>query len=151
MTAIRDELVALHRQDPLLKVETVHEWAIANPQSALHGELEWDNEVAGHRHRLDQIRRLIAIHIVSPSGARQVISLSIDRVRPGGGYRDLDSVLKVATLREVMLDDALADLERMRVKYEHLSELAKVWGEVDRVKEAQRRKAKPSSAEQRRA
>jgi len=80
-----------------------------------------------------------------------VISLSIDRVRPGGGYRHIDSILPVASLREVMIDDALADLERMRVKYEHLSELAKVWGEVDRVKEAQRRKAKPSSAEQRRA
>ena len=72
---------------------------------------------------------------------RQIVSLSIDRVNDGGGYRDLDTVMSSPPLREVLLSDALTELERARLKYEGLTELARVWSEVRRVKTKQAKRS----------
>lgn len=34
--------------------------AAANPKHPLHGRFEWDDSIAGHQHRLQQARKLIA-------------------------------------------------------------------------------------------
>jgi hypothetical protein len=132
--SIREELLAIKGDNEFLIVEEAEVWARAHPDSYLHRSLEWDNEKAGHEYRLHQLRRLIAIHIVSEEGTREMISLSIDRSREGGGYREVDSVLASKTLHEIMLADALRELRRVQVKYEHLKELKPVWGAVDKVR-----------------
>jgi hypothetical protein len=131
---IREELLDLQKRHKILKPETAVEWARAHPQSALHSSLEWDDSAAANEFRIWQVRRLIAIHIVSETGVRQMVSLTIDRTKVGGGYRALDDVLASGTMRDVLLADALAELERTRSKYESLVELASVWTEVRRVK-----------------
>jgi hypothetical protein len=136
---LRDELLALHDKNGLFVPQSAVQWARKNKNSALHRALEWDNEKAGEEFRIWQVRRLVAIHIVSQEGHRQFISLSIDRVNPGGGYRDLETVMKAPQLREIALQDAFNDLARLQAKYEHLQELAKVWEELERAKK--RRKA----------
>ena len=125
--AIRDELLALKNDQGLIIVEQAVDWARDNPGSSLHGALEWDDSKAAHEHRLWQIRRLVAINCTYENGERQIVSLSIDRSRDGGGYRDLDEVLPIKSLREILLDDALKELERIRLKYQRLTELAEVW------------------------
>lgn len=140
--SIRDELLALKRDDGLILASAAEEWARTHPESALHKSLQWDDAIAGHEYRLMQVRRLISIHIVSEAGERQVVSLSIDRTKPAGGYRDLDDVLPQPDLRDVLLQDALAELERVQAKYSRLQELNEVWAAKDRVKQGRRRQSK---------
>jgi hypothetical protein len=132
--SIESEIRALQAQYEVLKVETIHEWAEEHTESAIHKSLEWDNDRAGYQYRLGQIRQLIAIHVRSPEGVRQIVSLTIDRVRPGGGFRDLDRVMSQPDLRSVLLRDALADLTRLQTKYAQLTELASVWEAVNEVR-----------------
>lgn len=147
---IRQELIELQQQaGGLLQVETAVEWAAEHTGSALHKSLEWDNDKAGHEWRCHQIRRLIAIHVINDDGARQMVSLTIDR--GDGGYRNLDAVMAAPDLRSVLLNDALAELERVQRRYENITELSKVWEEADSVRRKQparrqRRVEQPHSA-----
>lgn len=136
--SLKDELLNFKNDDGLIVVEEAESWARNNPDSDLHRSLEWDDAKAGHQHRLWQLRRLIAIHIVSEEGVRQVVSLSIDRKSQGGGYRELGDVLRKPSLRDVMLRDALAELERVQAKYNTLQELAEVWAAKDNVRRRRR-------------
>ena len=146
---IKQELIELQQgADGLLQVEAAVEWAAENTDSALHKSLEWDNEVAGHEWRCHQVRRLIAIHVVNDDGVRQMVSLTIDR--RDGGYRNLNAVMDAPDLRTVLLNDALAELDRVQKRYEAVSELAKVWQETAQVKQAsQARASKHQSRKQR--
>jgi hypothetical protein len=138
---IKDELLDLQKRHKILRPETAVEWARVHPQSALHASLEWDDSAAANEFRIWQIRRLIAVHIISETGVRQMVSLTIDRSNAGGGYRALDDVLASQTMQEVLLADALAELERVRAKYESLVELASIWAEVNRAKTKQAKRS----------
>jgi len=143
--AIKNELQALQQQAPggLLQVETVVTWAAEHPASALHNALEWDDAVGGHQWRCFQVRQLIAINIRNEEGVREFVSLTIDRTRPGGGYRDLNTVMATPRLQRVLLQDALAELERVEQRYATVIELARVWGEI---RKARRRHPAPEKA-----
>jgi hypothetical protein len=129
--SIAGELLKLRDKDGKISASAAVEWARRHPKSHLHAALQWDDEIAGEAHRTWQVRSLIAIHIVDTEGARRFVSLSIDRGE--GGYRQISDVMSRADLRKVMLDDALAELERMQKKYRHLQELETVWAARDRV------------------
>jgi hypothetical protein len=76
----------------------------------------------------------MALHIVYGDGTRKLVSLSIDRTKPGGGYRDVDDVLRSPALHDIMLADALKELERMEIRYEKLRQLKPVWREAAKVR-----------------
>jgi len=130
---IASELLDLEDEDGLIDPTTVVDWARDNPASALHGAIEWDDAIAAHAHRLWQVRRLVAIHIVTDDGQRQRISLLRDR-KSGGGYRDVSSVMRNDELRAEALAEALAELERWQARYQHLRELADVFESTARVR-----------------
>lgn len=139
LDTLTDELLALRNTKGLINpAEAVH-WARRNRKSRLHAHLTWDDEVAGERYRIWQIRELISVHIVDNDGGRRFVSLSVDR--GSGGYRTVEQVMGRVDLREIMVADALADLERMQRRYEKLPELQAVWAAAETVK-AQRRKPK---------
>jgi hypothetical protein len=121
-------------------------WARSNPGSALHRSLEWDDGVAAENWRIWQVRRLIALHIVYADDSRAMVSLSIDR-SGDGGYRSMEDVLPVQRLRDCMLDDALRDLNRLKLKYEKLEELAQVWAAAAAAS-AKRKRGRRSGAGQ---
>lgn len=135
-TTIKQELLAIHAasEDGKLHAHEVVAWAQNNPGSALHAAIDWDDESAAYQHRLWQVRKLIEIHvtIAGPTHER-FISLSIDRP-VGGGYRNMADVLQAQDLTQIMLRDALRELERMQDKYRHINELADVWAAVDKIK-----------------
>jgi hypothetical protein len=128
---IVEELLALRKGNGVINASEVVTWARANKKSQVHASLTWDDKVAGERYRIWQVRALISLHIRDTEGGRRFVSLSIDR--PVGGYRELSSVMSSDELRAVMLEDALADLERVQKRYEKLQELAGVWGEAAKV------------------
>src|SRR5215472_14260297 len=131
-TRLSAELLALKGADGLIRVAAAETWAKRHPRSQLHGELEWDNEVAGPLYRQQQIRELIAMYVLDDAGHRSVVSLSIDR-SAGGGYREISEVVKLPNLREIMLNDALEDLRRLQQRYQRLTELAQVWAATEQV------------------
>jgi hypothetical protein len=140
--SIRDELLAIQasNNEGLLHAREVVEWARRHTKSALHAAIEWDDKTAADEFRLWQVRRLVHLHIVTEGGAPMMVSLSIDRTK-GGGYRNTDDVARVPNLRDVMLADALAELDRVQGKYARVTELAQVWAEADKVRATRRRKA----------
>lgn len=147
--SIKSELIKLQQKNGLLRPEDAIEWARSHKDSALYGAIDWNDATAAHSYRLWQVRQLIAVHVVNENNVRRMVSLSIDRVTSGGGYRALDDVMASQSLREVMLTDALAELERIKLKYETLTELAKVWVETEAVKQQQRPRRRRSSRQER--
>ena len=129
---VRTELLAIKaaRPDGLLHVQQAVDWAEAHPNSALHPRLDWDNETAGNNWRLHQMRHLIDYHVVTDSGAPQVISLQVDRSN-GGGYRDINEAR--SDMADVLMREAMRELRRIRMRYGHIKRLKKVWLEIDHL------------------
>lgn len=131
-TTLTAELMALRDENGLIHAREAVKWARRHRNSQLHQELDWDNEAAAEEWRVHQVRRLIAIHIVDDDKHRTIVSLSVDRSQ-GGGYREINEVVKLPNLRAIMLEDALRDLRFLQQKYQRLQELASVWEAASRV------------------
>lgn len=112
----------------------------ANPRTALHAQFTWDNSVAGHQYRLWEARQLISVAVMfSPHTEKEYrvfVSLAADRRKKDGGYRLLVDVLGSASLRQQLLTEALAELERWQERYERLQELAPIFAANRQVREA---------------
>jgi hypothetical protein len=104
------ETVAASDPDGLLRPEDVLAFAKANPQSAAHGQFEWDDGAAAHQHRLAQARGLIRVVVtVLPNTTQQVrgfVSLPTDRVH-GGGYRRTGAALQSDRMRRQIEAEAI--------------------------------------------
>jgi hypothetical protein len=136
------ELLKLKNDNGVINPTEVVKWARRNTRSHIHAALEWNDEIAGERYRIWQIRALISVHIVDAEGGRRFVSLSIDRKHDGSnGYRELDDVVTSPNLREIMLADALADLGRVQERYTKLTELQPVWEQAAAVRAKRTRKA----------
>lgn len=129
--SLKNELLALKNANGLIVPTEAVNWARENEESLLHSKLEWDDEIAGEKYRVEQVRQLIAVHITDAEGSRAAISLSIDR--RSGGYRLLDDMKARPDLRQIMLEDALAEFNRMQAKYQRVRELERVWAAVSTV------------------
>jgi hypothetical protein len=126
------ELLQIKGDRELVTAEEILGWAERHKKSAWAAELEWNDRTAGREHRLNQIRRIIiTLEITIGERTRRFYSLSIDRSKKGGGYRDVKDILGNKTLYDVMLGDALAELNRLKEKYESLRELRRVWRELE--------------------
>ena len=121
----------------VLRAKDVVEYA-RDPETALHGEFEWDDAKAGHEYRLEQARKLIRVHVtvlredVPP--VRAYVSLRKDRKQPGGGYRSITNVMRNKKMRAALLAEAFAEMERFQEKYAVLKELAPVFTAMQKVK-----------------
>lgn len=134
--SIETELLALKDASGLIHVETAHGWAKSHPKSDLYGAIDWDLERGALQWQFQQIRRIITLHIVYEDRAPRVVSLKIDRVS-GGGYRLIDEVIPASDLRSQMLNECLADIERLKNKYSALKEMCRVWDAAEEIKNRQ--------------
>jgi hypothetical protein len=106
----------------------------AEPEtSPLHSKFCWDNDKAAREYRIFQARNLIraTVRYIGINGdtraMRVFVSLTPDREREGGGYRDVVAVMSDKDMRRQMLEDALVELGVFEVKYAHLKELTGVF------------------------
>jgi hypothetical protein len=127
---VRAELLAIRAASPdrLLHAQEGVDWAHANPGSALHSRLDWNNDSAGNSWRLHQMRHLIEYHVVTETGAPELISLQVDRSN-GGGYRDIKEAR--TDMADILMREAMRELRRVRMRYGHIKKLVKVWKEID--------------------
>lgn len=139
--SVKSELLDIQARNRrgILYVEEVYKWAKDHRKSAIAKLVEWDARKAALQYQLWQIRKLITLHIVSEDGTPEMVSLTIDRAKPGGGYRSISDVLDNKALSAIMLQDAFNDLERIRERYKLVKALTSVWVALDQVK----LKAKP--------
>jgi hypothetical protein len=121
-----------------VSAEKVVEFA-KNKKSALHGEFDWSDTEAAHKWRLHQARNLLfRIKLVdydasAPREVRKFYSLTSDRISDGGGYRDVIDIYNDLVLRNRLIDDVTAELKSKRRRFAQLSELSKVWEEIDKL------------------
>lgn len=143
--SIESELLEIKGDSELWKVEEIVDWARSHPNSALHKAPQFcgfDLKKSAYEHWLWAARALIALHITYEDGTRKAVSLTIDRQRPGGGYRDVDDVLRDRGLYEIMLADALNELKRVELKYENVRQLKPIWREAARIRRQRQGKQK---------
>lgn len=107
--------------------------ASRHKNAALHSLFEWDNETAAEKYRETQaayIIRSIEIETVGTSEpVRAFVSVSVsgdDRT-----YTSVEAALKVVSIREEVLNNALRELEAFKRKYRGLEELASVITAID--------------------
>jgi hypothetical protein len=134
--ALEAELLTIKGDRELVTAEEILVWSERHRKSAWAAELEWNDKRAGREHRLNQIRQVIVtLEITIGDRTRRFYSLSIDRNnKRGGGYRDIKDILGNRTLYDVMLGDALNELDRMKERYDHIKELSRVWAELAKAK-----------------
>lgn len=122
----------------MLHAEDVVSWARQHPRSALHRKFEWDDKKAALEYRIWQARRLIQVTVVDAEKNAQLVNLSVDRTG-GGGYRQVSEVLSSKKLSQIMLDDALDELDRVKLRYSRVRQLTGVWNIVARLRRRRKR------------
>lgn len=134
--AQRQELDALRGRKKLLLAEHVVAFA-EDENTALHSRFEWDDTEAAQQYRLWQARTVIRVSVVvlksNTAPVRAYVSMLDDRAQEGGGYRLMADVMNNPNLREKLLQEALAELQRFQAKYDALVELAPVFEAAEKV------------------
>ena len=108
--------------------------------SPLHDHFTWDDNEAGHQWRLQQARQLIRVTVQTlPYDephylVRAFVSLSPDRLREAGGYKEMAAVLHSPFDRRQLVLDCLDELNRLKSKYFQLTELSAVFEKIDQAR-----------------
>lgn len=108
--------------------------------NVLHGLFEWDDKVAGEKWRLNQARCIIAALVVVPEqekdyDKRAFVNVVSNPENPQHAprYINYETAMSDAEMREILLDNAKAELIRFKSKYKKLTELAKVFAAIDEL------------------
>ena len=121
----------------ILKAEAVVESA-SDITSPLHDQFQWDDTKAAEEWRLQQARQLIrTVIVILPNYSKPTsayVSLMDDRTQDNGGYRTIVDVMSDTSLREKLLTEALADLQRWEVKYAQLQELVPIFQTIAKLR-----------------
>lgn len=112
--------------------------AARDPRSPLHSHFTWDDSKAAIAHRLWQARSLIASVEFEPTEDRAPFRAYVHIRNDGeadGRYVATVDALADPETRKAVLQRALADLDRVRERYEQLSELASIWRAIRKAAE----------------
>lgn len=133
----------------MLRAEDVVDFARSS-NTALHRYFEWDNTAAAAKYRLSQAKEIISVAVVVVPGTdkkvRAYVNLREDR-KEGLGYRSIVDVYSDEDLLEMLLSDALEELQAFKAKYEKLKSLAKMshlFAEIEGILEAPPKKVTKS-------
>jgi hypothetical protein len=137
--SVAAELNALYKRKGGLEPLIVVRWAESHPESALHGQFQWDDTSAAHAYRLWQARELIThVEVEYPDGKVRQVYVSPMPNRGNIGYVALVDVLSNKGKREQFLAQALAEYERLGERYRDLRELAGVRRAVANIRRKRR-------------
>ncbi len=112
--------------------------------SPTHACFEWDDSVAAEKYRLNQssaVIRDIKVTIVSES-AEPVKTAAFVNIMPNptaqeAQYQSVDVAVSDTDTRKTVLQNALDDLIKLRIKYRDLTELAGIFDAIEKaIKEA---------------
>lgn len=136
------ELNRIQGNSPTLDHERIVE-AAEPPESPIHYAFTWDDSIAARRWRLEQagdlqrgLRMVIVRRDASETERKSPPAPVYASYRPEGGVRgtrELSVSLSDPVHRSALLDEAKAELARIRNRYQILTELAGVFEEIDRL------------------
>lgn len=110
--------------------------AARSGESPIHKYFTWDVRTGMEKLHEIEARQLIRVYVIEMPHNEQtfrvrgLVSLSSDRAREGGGYRQIERVLEDAEWRKELLADALAEMRRFEMKYAVLQELTQKMREL---------------------
>jgi len=138
--------------EAIVKAETFGKWltklpdqnpetivdAAASVRSPAHKLFQWNDSIAAREFRLVRARVLLGSFVIETeitSEKNEVSTIDVPYVTRSapGKYEITTEAMKVSKKRDFILQEALAELRRLRVRYAHLSELAAVFAEVKKV------------------
>lgn len=107
-------------------------------RNPLHSQFEWDDKIAAEEHRKEEARTMLrSIEViytgaqeVGPVRALEVVTEVIDE-EPQKVYRSSSEILEDPDARDELLGNAIRDALRFKRRYAVLSELAKIFHELD--------------------
>lgn len=130
------EAIAKRRKGTLLPEDVVE--TARDPESVLHERFEWNDQIAGHKYRLEQARALIRIYVTNvdaPEGPVQVRELV--NIRGQRGYLPIDKVMSNEDLRAAYLKAVREDFRAFERKWRNSQTLdAKTRAKVQPLWEA---------------
>lgn len=104
-----------------------------DPNTELHKCFEWDDGVAAEKYRLSQARQIIQLLVVKVSEReatpRRVFEISSTK----NEYKPVIFFMENKDEYQILLERAIADFQRMRVRYENLTELEEVFEAIDKL------------------
>lgn len=108
--------------------------------SPTHGCFEWDDSVAAEKYRLNQSSAIIRDIKVTISGdnSEPVRTMAFLNIKPNptaqtAEYQSADIAISATDTRQIILQNALDELNRFRVKYRELVELSGVFDEIEKA------------------
>jgi len=120
--------------------------ARSRPKSApTHHLFEWDLAKGHTLYLLERARRLVmAVHVVFIEAPKAPPTRNFTVVVTNGnrGYAPMREVMSNREQAQALLEEALADLERLRRRYGHLKDLNSVFRALDRIVPSKRPKKK---------
>lgn len=133
--SVKEELETIRKANGgVLRPQNVVEFA-SNPNTELHSRFCWDDTKAAHEYRLWQAREVIRVTVTmlpnKTEPTRVYVSLLEDRAKDG--YRALVDVMGDKTMRESLLDQARAEADTYRRRYQQLVELTPVFEAMGKV------------------
>lgn len=133
------------RDDGVLQVRDVVEYAGNNPQSELARAFEWDDGRAAHEHRLGQARKLVgAVRHYTIGGGDVEVHRTHFGVG-GGTYASVKAVHEHEDYQKTLLTSALRSLQAWRDRYAEIGDVCGVFVDVDAAIDTLK-KAEPSLA-----
>lgn len=101
----------------------------------LHNEFEWDDTEAAHKYRLGQARHIIQCLVTVPEGQREeaipvrafVVTEEVAK------YEHINAVLKSENKYDIMLRQAMNELQAFKRKYAALKELAPLFETINEI------------------
>lgn len=108
--------------------------AAQKPSSPIHGEFDWDDQVAAGKWRENQAQYILrAVVAVTTNATGEPITVrAFVNVAPNDGHRSIASVYESAELTEQLLAKALSELRSWKAKYETYKELAGLCAAVEK-------------------
>lgn len=129
-------LTKLTERDGELTADSVVKEA-KKKSSPLHPWFEWDDTEAAHKFRKNQARKLIQsinVRIIGDTDAEPIRAfVHLGTTNDKSGYATLAHVLSEPELRIQLVAKALAELNAVKGRYSHLTELAEVFAAMDEV------------------
>ena len=120
--------------------------AARSPDSPLHGEFEWDDDVAAEQYRLAQagaLIRRVKLHIVKQDPSTKQIAIKTTRQfesrrsqrTKAAGYESISDIIADADKRQELIGDVLRQFRAYRRRYTDLVELEAIWSAIDEASE----------------
>jgi hypothetical protein len=129
---IGEEVVRLTQQHGNFKPQYGVDAARNNPNHPMYHNLEWDNEIAGEKHRLDQVRTLVnslrAIEVFD-DGEEEEPKIAFVSVTADDGKRAYVPHTAIEGNRDIqkrVMQMALRDLEGWQRRYADLVEICDI-------------------------